>query len=78
MFPTLIAAKMMSPDQENPPSPYIYSPFQRTLLTIFRTFDTPSSSLLHHRITLDDIFNTPDAWLELQAFNINHSIVDYQ
>jgi len=72
-----IAAKMMSPDQENPPSPYIYSACLPTSLTIPRTFDTPSWPLLPHRFTLDNIFNTPEACLREQAFDIHHSIIDH-
>jgi hypothetical protein len=55
---------MMLPDQENPPSPDIYSPCLPTLLIISRTFNTPSSPLLQQRISVDDIFNNPDASLE--------------
>ena len=64
LFPGWFAAKMMSLDQENPPSPYIYSPYLPTLLTISTTFDTPSSPLLPCCITLDNWFNTPSTCLE--------------
>jgi len=62
LFPSWIAAKMMSLDQEIPPSLDIHSPCLPILLTISTTFDTPSSPLLLCRITVDGIFNTPDAW----------------
>jgi len=68
----------MLADQENPPTPYIYSASLPILLTISTTFDTPSSRLLPHLIALDDMFNSFDARLKYQAFGIHHSIIDHR
>jgi hypothetical protein len=76
LFPSWIAAKMMSAYQETLPSPSILSLSQATLLTISWTIDTLLSPLLPPRITVDHIFNTSNTCFELQAFDMHYSIID--
>jgi hypothetical protein len=71
-----IAAKMMSPDHGDPPSPYIDSPHLPALLTISRTFGTFASPLQQHGITVDNIFNTLHTCKKKHAFDIHYSSID--
>jgi len=68
---------MMSLDQENLPTSDIYLPCLPTLITISRISNTLSSPQLPHRITLDDIVNTPDVSLEAPGIDTHQSIIDH-
>jgi len=77
LFPSWIAPKMISLDEDNRTKPtHIFA--SATHLTYkVQNFDTPSAPQLQHRITLANISNTPYAWLELPPFDIDHSIIDH-
>lgn len=64
LVPSWIAVKMMSPNEGNSAHPYAYSLYLPTWLTISRTIDKLCSPLLPHRITVDKILNTPDAFCD--------------